>query len=133
MNEQHFDSPRSTSSFISSSSFNSNGDESSSGYSTSNAISDSNITLSTIANEHEQDLSKFQCQFFSSLSLLGRIPPLHLLMSAAIFLPGQALTRTLQMNYFISLDPGASGSVHLYSSVFGATASVILFYKVKVF
>ena len=51
-------------------------------------------------------------------------------MSAAIFLPGQSLTRTLQLNY--SLDPGASGSVHLYSSVFGVTASVILFRKVKV-
>ena len=69
MNEQHFDSPRSTSSFISSSSFNSNGDESSSGYSTSNAISDSNITLSTIANNDEQDLSKSQSYFLENLGL----------------------------------------------------------------
>ena len=71
LNEQHFDSPRSTSSFISSSSFNSNGDESSSGYSTSNAISDSNITLSTIANNDEQDLSKLQSQFLEDLGLFS--------------------------------------------------------------
>ena len=69
---------------------------------------------------------------FSSLSLLGRVPPIHLLMSAAIFLPGQSLTRSLQLNYFMSLDPGASASVHLYSSVFGVTAAVILFRNVKV-
>ena len=53
-------------------------------------------------------------------------------MSAAIFLPGQSLTRSLQLNYFMSLDPGASASVHLYSSVFGVTAAVILFRNVKV-
>ena len=68
----------------------------------------------------------------SSLSLLGRVPPIHLLVSALLFLPGQALTRSLQLNYFCSLDPGASGSVHLYSSVFGVTAAVILFRNVKV-
>ena len=52
-------------------------------------------------------------------------------MSAVIFLPGQCLTRTLQLNYFYSLDPGASGSVHLYSSVFGLAASAILFRSSK--
>lgn len=66
------------------------------------------------------------------MSLLGRVPPIHLLISAAIFLPGQSLTRSLQVNYFMSLDPGASASVHLYSSVFGVTAAVILFRNVKV-
>ena len=60
------------------------------------------------------------------------MPPIQLLVSAAIFLPGQALTRSLQLNYFISLDPGASASVHLYSSIFGLTAAVILFRNVKV-
>ena len=60
------------------------------------------------------------------------MPPIHLLVSALLFLPGQALTRSLQLNYFCSLDPGASGSVHLYSSVFGVTAAVILFRNVKV-
>ena len=52
----------------------------------------------------------------SSLSLLGRLPPLHLLLSAALFLPGQSLTRTLQLDYLYTLDPGAAGSVHLYRS-----------------
>ena len=56
----------------------------------------------------------------SSLSLLGRLPPLHLLVSACLFLPGQSVTRTLQLDYLYSLDPGASGPVHLYSAVFGA-------------
>ena len=55
----------------------------------------------------------------SSLSVLGRVPPLHLLVMAAIFLPGQSLTRTLQLDCLLTLDPGAAGSVHLYSSVFG--------------
>ena len=51
--------------------------------------------------------------------MLGRVPPLHLLVMAAIFLPGQSLTRTLQLDCLLTLDPGAAGSVHLYSSVFG--------------
>ena len=55
----------------------------------------------------------------SSLSVLGRVPPLHLLVMAAFFLPGQSLTRTLQLDCLLTLDPGAAGSVHLYSSVFG--------------
>ena len=76
--------------------------------------------------------AKFPNIPLSSLSLLGRVPPIHLLVSALLFLPGQALTRSLQLNYFCSLDPGASGSVHLYSSVFGVTAAVILFRNVKV-
>ena len=59
---------------------------------------------------------------FSSLSVLGRVPPLHLLVMAAIFLPGQSLTRTLQLDWLLTLDPGAAGSVHLYSSVFGSVA-----------
>ena len=50
------------------------------------------------------------------------MPPLHLLVMAAIFLPGQSLTRTLQLDYLLTLDPGAAGSVHLYSSVFGTVS-----------
>ena len=38
----------------------------------------------------------------ASLSLLGRMPPLHLLLSAAIFLPGQVL---LPFLVFIFLRP----------------------------
>ena len=38
----------------------------------------------------------------SLLSLLGRMPPLHLLLSAAIFLPGQVL---LPFLVFIFLRP----------------------------
>jgi len=67
----------------------------------------------------------------SCLSLLGRMPPLHLLLSAAFFLPGQAAARTLQMNYFYALDPGASGSIHLYGSVFGTVTAAVLFHKVN--
>ena len=67
----------------------------------------------------------------SCLSLLGRMPPLHLLLTAVFFLPGQAAARTLQMNLFFTLDPGASASIHLYGSVFGTVAAALLFHKVN--
>ena len=73
----------------------------------------------------------------ASLSLLGRMPPLHLLLAAAIFLPGQVVavavvvvvfshnvvkyernhlqtvSRRLQVDWLLTLDPGACASTHL--------------------
>jgi hypothetical protein len=39
----------------------------------------------------------------ASLSLLGRMPPLHLLMVTLLFLPGQATARLLQLEAFHTL------------------------------
>ena len=39
----------------------------------------------------------------ASLSLLGRTPPLHLLLVTLLFLPGQALARLLQLETFHTL------------------------------
>ena len=62
----------------------------------------------------------------ASLSLLGRMPPLHLLLISLVFLPGQILARIVQLEYLFTLDPGASASVQLYGAVFGVVSSAIL-------
>jgi hypothetical protein len=59
-----------------------------------------------------------------SLSLLGRLPPLHLLLAAAVCLPGQVpghrprsahqtAARSLQADWLRALDPGATMASHL--------------------
>ena len=62
----------------------------------------------------------------ASLSLLGRIPALHLLLISLVFLPGQIIARILQLEYLFTLDPGASASVQLYGAMFGIVSSAIL-------
>ncbi|XP_023338210.1 ammonium transporter Rh type C isoform X3 [Eurytemora carolleeae] len=55
------------------------------------------------------------------------MPPLHLLLASLFFLPGQSLARCLQLEYLYTLDPGSSGPIQLYGTVFGFVSSLILF------